>query len=253
MAAPMISKVAIFRTLQFSKTYQFQQHFGKSTLNNLKGGKSSRIWMTRQLNDPFVKQAKAENLRCRSAYKLIEIDDRYQLFQQGSVVIDCGASPGSWSQVAAKRVNARIDDDSCYGKVVSIDLQSIEPIENVQLLEGCDFTEEATQTKIERILNGRQANVVLSDMAPNSTGNKHLDHDKISELCMSVLKFSTSVLTPGGHVLCKIWDGQNRELLVKVMERMFQVVYIVKPASSRSDSSEIFLLGQRYKLKKKSS
>jgi 23S rRNA (uridine2552-2'-O)-methyltransferase len=134
--------------------------------------------------------------------------------------------------------------------VIAIDLQDIEPIDGVTVFPKSDFTTSETQSKILRVLDGRHANVVLSDMAPKASGNREHDHDAIFQLCLSVLKFSSHVLDSGGHVVCKLWDGRETNKIQEVMNRMFTTVKTVKPDASRSDSSEIFLLGQYYKLRK---
>lgn len=135
--------------------------------------------------------------------------------------------------------------------VLAVDLQNIEPLDGVTVFAGCDFTTPETQTKLLRVLNNRLANTVLSDMAPRASGNKDLDHHVITDLCVSVLKFSSQVLDSGGHVVCKLWDGNEKQKLVDIMSRMFQTVKTVKPDASRSDSAEIFLLGLHYMLRKR--
>jgi len=137
------------------------------------------------------------------------------------------------------------------GIVIGVDLQSMEPIEGVVLFPGHDFTLPDTQDKILTTLDNRLADVVISDMAPSASGHNDLDHDRIAKLCLSVLQFSTRVLKSGGHVLCKIWDGQDCEYLMKIMERMFKTVKIVKPSASRAGSAEVYLLGVNYFLQKR--
>lgn len=222
--------------------------------SKVKGGKSSHDWLTRQLNDPYVKLAQENNLRCRSAFKLTEIDDRFKVLKPGDLVIDCGAAPGSWSQVAIQRVGLNTMKGTNHrqnGTVVAIDIQPIAPIDGVTILEQSDFTKPETQSQILQALGNRLADVVLSDMAPRASGNRELDHQVIFELCISVLKFSSQVLDCGGHVVCKLWDGRNTKDAVDVMKRMFNIVKTVKPEASRSDSAEIFLLGLDYKLRKR--
>lgn len=135
--------------------------------------------------------------------------------------------------------------------MIAIDLQDIEPLEGVTILGGSDFTKLDTQTRLLHVLNNRLANTVLSDMAPRSSGNRELDHQVIFDLCLSVLKFSTQVLDSGGHVVCKLWDGREKQNIVSVMKKMFRTVKIMKPDASRSDSAEIFLLGIDYILRSK--
>ncbi|KAL5018973.1 hypothetical protein ScPMuIL_004695 [Solemya velum] len=209
--------------------------------------KSSQEWLRRQVKDPYVKRAHEEHWRCRSAYKLIEMDDKLRLLSPGMTVVDCGAAPGSWSQVAVDRTNSSCrDKNKPVGKVISVDLHGISPIEGSCIFSQSDFTSAETQSKILSCLGKGKANVVLSDMAPNATGVKHLDHDLISELCLSVLTFSTSVLSDGGAVVCKIWMGHNQNRLLSAMKTIFKNVKIMKPNASRGDSSEIFLVGRGY-------
>ncbi|KAH3747524.1 rRNA methyltransferase 2, mitochondrial-like [Dreissena polymorpha] len=233
--------------ITWSVTTQFRtltvRYFSRSSaLGKASKGQSSNWWINRQLNDPYVKQAQEEGWRCRSAFKLIEINKRFELIKPGSVVIDCGASPGSWSQVAAKLSKS----DTREGTVIGIDLQQIVPIEGVVTLAGHDFTTSTTQQRIINILNDRLADVILSDMAPSASGTAALDHDRICQLSVAVLKFSSAILTKGGHVLCKIWDGAERDKVTSIMKRMFRSVKIVKPDACRSESAEIYLLGMDF-------
>ena len=136
------------------------------------------------------------------------------------------------------------------GQVIGVDLLDIESLEGVSFFTGRDFTSKDTQQEIIDTLHGRLANVVLSDMAPNASGDKSLDHDAICELCLSVLRFSSQVLEKNGHVLCKLWDGEGKKRILNVMDRMFSSTKIVKPKASRLDSSEIYVLGLEYKLRR---
>ncbi|KAK3594381.1 hypothetical protein CHS0354_009673 [Potamilus streckersoni] len=228
-------------TLERNIHISFKIH--KKSPENLKGKKlSSQLWLRRQLNDPYVQKSRVENWRCRSAFKLLEIDDKRGILKPGNIVIDCGAAPGSWSQVAVKRVNTS-DPDQHTGTVIGIDIQHMFPVPGATILDQHDFTKQETQLKLTELLCGKQADVILSDMAPNASGSRELDHDQIVQLCMSVLEFSPRVLRPGGTVLCKLWMGRDTQTLHSVMERMFSRVKVVKPDASRSDSAEIFLLG----------
>ncbi|XP_045212851.2 rRNA methyltransferase 2, mitochondrial-like [Mercenaria mercenaria] len=238
-----------FASSRFSTSLPFR----KITPNKFKGKQSSRDWVTRQLNDPYVRLANEENYRCRSAFKLTEIDDNLRIIKPGGIVIDCGAAPGSWSQVAAQRIQLKSKHDGTQkeGMVIAVDLRDIEPIDGVTVFANSDFTKSETQSKLLRMLDNRLANTVLSDMAPNASGNREHDHQVISELCLSVLKFSSQVLESGGHVVCKLWDGSEKKKLLSVMNRMFETVKTIKPDASRSDSAEIFLVGLYFKLRKK--
>ncbi|XP_022092314.1 rRNA methyltransferase 2, mitochondrial-like isoform X2 [Acanthaster planci] len=209
---------------------------------------SSQQWLSRQVNDPYVKQAQIENYRARSAFKLLEIDARFRLLRPGHVVVDCGAAPGSWSQVAVEKVNALgTDPNKPKGKVVSVDLQYFEAVEGAILLTESDFTHPATQSKILSILNGQLINAVLSDMAPNATGVRVMDHENIVRLCRSTLNFAQDVLREDGHFLGKLWDGHEMARLKEEIARVFRSVKVVRPDASRKESSEIFLLGKGFK------
>ncbi|XP_046359462.1 rRNA methyltransferase 2, mitochondrial-like [Haliotis rufescens] len=200
---------------------------------------SSQQWLIRQRKDPYVEKAAADNYRCRSAYKLLEIDDRHKLLHPGGVVIDCGAAPGSWTQVALERVKE-------HGQVISIDLQPMATIDKAVVLCKKDFTTPETQAEVKQHLSGRLADFVMSDMAPRASGVKSLDHDRIISLCVETVKFSCVVLREGGAVLCKLWQGAEQPRLEHIMKQLFKTVRVVKPDASRSDSAEIFLLGKNF-------
>ncbi|XP_059163913.1 rRNA methyltransferase 2, mitochondrial-like [Physella acuta] len=223
-----------------------------STKFNQKDPTSSNKWLERQRRDIFVKQAGIENYRCRSAFKLLQINEKFNILLPGNIVIDCGAAPGSWCQVAVKKVNAlETDPSKPKGLVIGIDLQHMAPIEGAFLLSCSDFTSDVTQAKIKTILGDRQADVVLSDMAPAATGMKSHNHEIIVNLCFSVLLFSLHVLKNGGTMLCKIWMGADQKRLETAMNKVFEHVRVVKPEASRDDSSEIFLLGRGFKRNEK--
>ncbi|XP_050391081.1 rRNA methyltransferase 2, mitochondrial [Patella vulgata] len=231
--------------------FSFSENVLKTVPKNIKGkGKGSQEWLRRQLNDPYVKKAQSENYRCRSAYKLLEIDKRFNILKPGNIVIDCGAAPGSWCQVAVEKINKNSDLNSVNGTVIGVDLQHFVDIEGVHVIGGADFTDKDTQIKIMEILNGKKADVILSDMAPKASGIKSMDHELIIELCVKVLKFGIEVLKPAGTILCKIWMGYNQKQLEEAMKHLFESVQVVKPLSSRTDSAEIFLLAQNFKKRK---
>lgn len=221
----------------------------KETPINLKGRKkSSQDWLTRQLKDPYVEKARLENYRSRSAFKLIEIDDKYKFLRPGNIVIDCGASPGGWTQVAAQRCNVNgTDTDSNPGTVVGIDLIRIHPIPGTILLSPMDFTKSSTQDKIHQCLNGKLVDVFMSDMAPNATGVAALDHEVIIDLVVQALRFALQVSRPGGSFLAKIWNGGQMQSLMNELERFYKTVHIVKPPASRKDSAEIYFFCQGFK------
>ncbi|XP_053695964.1 rRNA methyltransferase 2, mitochondrial [Sabethes cyaneus] len=221
---------------------------GKIVPSNLKGKKkSSQEWLTRQLNDPFVERAKMLNYRCRSAFKLLEIDQKYGIIKPGSVVIDCGAAPGSWSQIAVKQSNA--DGSSANkpkGMVIGLDLLQIYPIEHATMMGNMDFTKPETHNKIRSLLDNRQLDVVLSDMAPNATGVRSLDQENIMTLCYSVLRFAILMSSPNASLLMKAWDNAEVSTLEKNIQKYYRMVKRIKPNASRSDSAEIFVLARGF-------
>ncbi|XP_066139772.1 rRNA methyltransferase 2, mitochondrial [Euwallacea fornicatus] len=209
---------------------------------------SSYEWLSRQLSDPFVELAKKNNYRCRSAFKLIEIDDKFRILQPGHVVIDCGAAPGSWTQVAVKRVNADLAlKDSPQGTVLAIDRQPIFPITGATVLSNSDFTDPKSLENVLSILQGRKANAVISDMAPNATGIKELDKENIIQLCYAAVRFAVMISDKGASVLVKLWHGGQTKTLESDIKKFYNNVRLFKPNSSRSDSAEIFLLGKDFK------
>lgn len=223
--------------------------FKKVTPNNLKGKSvSSQHWLTRQLSDPYVEKAKLMNYRCRSAFKLVEIHERYRFLKPGDIVIDCGAAPGSWTQVAVQKVNSDASElNTPVGKVVSVDKQQIYPIEGATIIGNSDFTSPETQHRIQSALNEQKVNAVLSDMAPNATGIRSMDCENIINLCYSVLRFAIQVSQVGAAVLVKVWQCKEVEFLEKDLKRFYENVKHVKPNASRADSAELFLLGTNFK------
>jgi 23S rRNA (uridine2552-2'-O)-methyltransferase len=216
-------------------------------LKNVKGA-SSHNWLSRQLTDPYVEKAKMMNYRCRSAFKLIEIDDRYEILRPGMIVVDCGAAPGSWTQVAAKRVNADGSDPRApQGLVLSIDKQQIFPVEGATVLGNTDFTNPQSQSKIVECLAGKKPDSVVSDMAPNATGVKDLDNENMIHLCYTVLRFAVQMSEVGASLLVKLWQCGEARQLENDISKFYKSVKPVKPSSSRSDSAEMFLLGRDFK------
>jgi 23S rRNA (uridine2552-2'-O)-methyltransferase len=185
--------------------------------------------------------------RARSAFKLMEIDDKYKILRPGATVVDCGAAPGSWSQVAAERVNSEPSNPRRpAGFVVAVDLHAIYPIPGVTVLAPADFTLHETREQIVQLLEpGRTVDVVLSDMSPRASGTKKLDQDSSLALCESVLTFARQVFAPGsGLVLCKMLSGGDTSSFMRSLKDSFEFATFVKPNASRSDSSEIFLLAR---------
>jgi len=210
----------------------------------VRGGKgrsvSSRLWLERQLNDPYVARAKREGMRSRAAYKLIEIDDKAHFFKKGSRVIDLGAAPGGWSQVAAERIGS-----PKHGKVIAIDLLPMEPMPGVNFIK-LDFLDHAAPDKLKEMIGG-PADVVLSDMAANATGHARTDHLKIMALVEAAAEFAREVLAPGGTFLAKVLQGGTEAALLTSLKRDYKSVKHVKPPASRTDSAELYLLATGFR------
>jgi 23S rRNA (uridine2552-2'-O)-methyltransferase len=203
---------------------------------------SSNLWLERQLNDPYVARAKREGFRSRAAFKLIEIDDKARFLKKGARVIDLGAAPGGWSQVAARRVGA-----PQAGRVAAIDIQPMEPIAGVDFAV-LDFLDAAAPDRLKAMFGG-PADVVLSDMAANATGHAKTDHLKIMALVEAAADFAGTVLAPGGSFLAKVLQGGTEAALLAALKRDFRTVKHVKPAASRSDSAELYLLATGFRAK----
>jgi 23S rRNA (uridine2552-2'-O)-methyltransferase len=202
---------------------------------------SSKRWLERQLNDPYVARAKIEGLRSRAAFKLAEIDDRHHLLKPGRSVVDLGAAPGGWSQVAARRVGA----DEGRGRVVAIDPLPMEPIAGVDFAQ-LDFLDPAAPERLRDMLGG-SADVVLSDMAANATGHRRTDHLKIMALAEAAAEFARAVLKPGGAFLAKVLQGGTEGTLLADLKRDFASVKHVKPTASRTDSAELYVLATGFR------
>ena len=203
------------------------------------GGKrklSSKLWLERQLNDPYVAQAKREGLRSRAAYKLIEMDDKFRFLKPGAAVVDLGAAPGGWSQIAAKRVGAATGK----GKVVAIDLLEMPEIVGVTFAR-LDFLDASAPDKLREMMGGG-ADVVLSDMAANTTGHRKTDQLRIIGLVETAAAFAAEVLNPGGTFVAKVFQSGADAELVAQLKRDYASVKHVKPAASRQDSSERYVL-----------
>ena len=208
------------------------------------GGKrklSSKLWLERQLNDPYVARAKREGYRSRAAFKLVEIDDKYRILKSGQSVVDLGAAPGGWSQVAARRVGSA----DGKGKVIAIDLLEMPEIVGVTFAQ-LDFLAEDAPEKLTAML-GDRADVVLSDMAANTTGHRKTDQLRIVGLVEAAALFASEVLKPGGTFLAKVFQsGADAELLAQ-LKRDYSTIRHVKPASSRQDSSERYVLATGFR------
>ncbi|XP_030646785.1 rRNA methyltransferase 2, mitochondrial [Chanos chanos] len=216
---------------------------------NLKGkSPADKRWLVRQLSDPFVKAAHTQNYRCRSAFKLLEIDDKFNILRPGHSVIDCGAAPGAWSQVAVQRVNSTGEHmENPRGTVVGIDLLRITPLDGAHFLSNQDITDPATEAQLLSLLPDARADVILSDMAPNASGLRELDHERLINLCLSVVGLAEKVLRPGGSLLCKYWDGALAHKLQTNLSQLFQDVRTIKPKASRKESAELFYLARTFR------
>jgi 23S rRNA (uridine2552-2'-O)-methyltransferase len=202
---------------------------------------SQRAWLERQLNDPYVQRAKREGYRSRAAYKLLELDDKYHFLKPGGRVLDLGAAPGGWSQIAAQRVGRATGK----GVVVGIDLLPMDPLEGVELIE-LDFTADEAPERLMALLGGR-ADVVMSDMASNATGHRQTDHLRIMGLVEMAVDFARDLLAPGGAFVAKVLQGGTEAQLLADLKRDFATVRHVKPAASRTDSSELYVLATGYR------
>jgi 23S rRNA (uridine2552-2'-O)-methyltransferase len=210
----------------------------KVRVKDRRKSQSSRAWLERQLNDPYVVRAKREGLRSRAAFKLIEIDDKHHVLKAGARVADLGAAPGGWSQVAKKRVGER-------GRVVGIDLLDMDAIPGVEFAQ-IDFLDPEAPEKLKAMLGG-PADVVLSDMAANATGHRQTDHLKIMALVEAAAEFACEVLKPGGAFLAKVIQGGTEGALLAALKRDFAAVKHVKPAASRADSAELYVLATGFR------
>ena len=199
---------------------------------------SSRTWLERQISDPYVARAKREGFRSRAAYKLAEIDDKYRLLKPGARVVDLGAAPGGWSEIAARRVGAG-------GRVLAIDILDMKPIAEVEFLK-LDFLDHTAPQRLKDLLGG-QADLVLSDMAANATGHRQTDHLRIMALAEAAAHFAQEVLAPRGSFLCKVLQGGTEAALLAELKRDFASVKHVKPQASRSDSAELYLLARGFR------
>ena len=198
----------------------------------MKKNKISKNWINRQKRDIYVRQSKVDGYRARSAYKLIEIDKKFKIFKNGMFILDIGAAPGSWSQYASKTIK--------NGKIISIDLKEISPIDNGIHIKG-DFTEPDIQEKIRENLK-KEFDVVMSDMAVNTTGVKNLDSIQTGELCKEAMTFSRKVISSKGYFISKIFMGGTFNEIVALGKKIFREVKVFKPLSSRKESKESFIV-----------
>ena len=206
---------------------------------------SSTLWLQRQLNDPYVKRAQADGLRGRAAYKISELDDKFHFLVPGARVVDLGCAPGGWCQIASKRVNALGDGNKPVGRVLGIDLQEVDPIPGTEI-HVLDFLDEGADQQVKDWLGG-QADVVMSDMAAASSGHKQTDHLRIMALCETAAYFAFDVLAPQGTFVAKVLAGGAEGDLQQLLKQKFTKVANVKPAASRSDSSEKFVVATGFR------
>ena len=198
----------------------------------MKKNRISKNWINKHRRDIYVRRSKVDGYRSRAAYKLIEIDQKFKIFKNGISVIDIGAAPGSWSQYLSKKIK--------YGKIVSIDLNKMEKVDNVVQILG-DFNEEANQTKIKNLFKSN-VDVVLSDMAVNTTGNKNIDSIYTGELCKEAMLFSKKILKKDGKFISKIFMGSTFNEIITETKLIFKEFKVFKPKSSRKDSKESFII-----------
>ncbi len=199
-------------------------------------GKGGRRWMQRHLSDPYVQQAQREGYRSRAAYKLIELDQRDRLLRPGQSLVDLGAAPGGWSQVAAKRVGAK-------GRVVAMDLLEMEPIGGVEFIRG-DFREDADLARLQSLLGETAVDLVLSDMAPNVSGMTAVDQPRMIYLVELSMEFAAKFAKPGGTLVVKAFQGEGFDATLKALRRQYQTVNIRKPGASRPASREVYLVAK---------
>ena len=198
--------------------------------------RTSKAWMREHFNDPYVQLARKEGWRSRAAFKLMEIDDKDKLLKRGEVVVDLGATPGGWSQVAVKRVGDG-------GLVFALDLLEMEPIHGVEFIQG-DFREDGVLAKLKEKLKGRQVGLVMSDMAPNMSGVPLVDQARIMHLAELSLEFALAHMKPDGAFLVKVFQGTDYENFIRSMREAFMSVVVRKPDASRDRSAELYLLGR---------
>lgn len=203
---------------------------------------SSQRWLERQLNDPYVAAAKREGWRSRAAFKLIEIDDKYRILKPGQRVVDLGAAPGGWTQVAVQRVKAA----EGRGQVIGIDYLPVDAIAGATILE-LDFLDDDAPDKLKALLRDGGADVVLSDMAAPTTGHASTDHLRIMALAEAAAEFAAEVLAPGGAFLAKVFQGGTERALLDRLKRDFTTVRHVKPKASRADSAELYVLATGFR------
>ena len=207
---------------------------------------SSKLWLERQLNDPYVARARAEGFRGRAAFKILELDEKYRFLVPGARVVDLGCAPGGWLQVAVPRINALGErSKKPRGRIIGLDLQEVEPVAGAEIYR-LDFMADDADRQVKAWLDG-PADVVMSDMAASASGHKQTDHLRIVALCEAAAHLAFDVLSPGGTFVAKVLQGGAEDGLQTELKRRFDKVANVKPGASRSDSSEKFVVAQGFK------
>lgn len=208
-----------------------------------KSKKLNKNWLNAHLNDPYVQAAQKDGYRARAAYKLKEIDETFKLIKPGQVVVDLGCTPGAWSQYVRRRLSPTgAAAGTLNGTIISVDLLPMEPIEGVHFIHG-DFREESVLTELKNVVQGRAVDLVVSDMAPNLSGNSTTDGARVEHLIELAVDFATNHLKPEGALVAKVFHGPGYDDLIKLFRQHFKVVKPLKPKSSRDKSSETFLIG----------
>lgn len=208
---------------------------------------SSQKWLERQLNDPYVAEAKARGYRSRAAFKLIEMDDKWKLMRPGDCVIDLGAAPGGWTQVAVQRTKAVAENATAAdGQVIAIDISPMEPIPGAEIVH-LDFMDESAPDRLKAMMRKPAADLVMSDMAAPSTGHTRTDHLRIMALAEAAAVFACEVLRQGGAFVCKVLQGGTERDLLDLLKRDFATVRHIKPPASRADSSELYVLATGFR------
>lgn len=241
------------QTQDASEEYDVKKSSGRGQrdltvkVKTARGRKSgSTRWLQRQLNDPYVKRAKAEGYRGRAAYKIMELDDRYRFLVAGARVVDLGCAPGGWLQVAVPRINALgAKSGGAVGRIIGIDLQDVDPVPGAEI-HRLDFLDDGADDFVKHRLDGK-ADVVMSDMAAASSGHKQTDHLRIMALCEAAALFAFDVLDRGGTFVAKVLAGGAEADLQRLLKQRFDTVAHMKPPSSRSDSSEKFVVARGYR------
>lgn len=215
----------------------------KTHVKKIKGRRaSSTKWLQRQLNDPYVSEAKRQGYRGRAAFKIIQLDDQFRFFKPGRRVVDLGCAPGGWSQVAVQRVKSTPENPL----VVGLDLLPVEPVSGANLIQ-LDFTDDHAPERLQELLGGHKADIVMSDMAANTTGMHSIDHLRIMNLLELAYDFACQVLNPGGVFVAKIFQGGTESEFLAQIKKDFDSVKHAKPDASRKDSSEMYVVALGFK------